>query len=245
MIQDCNFSVSEPLMVQCKIFDHIQTLTREHLRPTFPDLPTGVVAGFDRYYGLLNEDNHNLYEKIPGVLAKAVRHTISDERVGSYQSVLSRLQDELIVNTNLLGFQPLQSRKPEAKNLAYDAGIIPDRFPAAPRNTGINIQFPMSISTLLAQTKTFKLSNVDFNTLSNNGSIVRATMQQPIIETADDEEKRGEIYSFTNFRDQDSNFGLGVVYTLNLFKGVNKDEESKTWACVIHIHGLRIHVYKT
>lgn len=106
ILENVNFSVPEPILSQLKIFGRTQTLTREHLRPQFPDLPTEVIRGFGGYFGAISSENHNNYEELPcpGVLAEAVRQTVSDAGPGSYISSLQR--EGSIPNANLLGFRP-------------------------------------------------------------------------------------------------------------------------------------------
>lgn len=141
VIENLQFIVPEPILCQLRIFGRIQTLTREHLQPVFPSLPTERVAGFGGYYGPINVNTHNFYEEIPclGVLAEAVRQAVSNSPPGAY---LSALQAEgVIPNANLLGYKPLANRRNEAKNLAFDAGITADQFPETIRSTGFNIPF--------------------------------------------------------------------------------------------------------
>lgn len=198
--------------------------------PEFPSLPA-IIAESGGYFGPLHTNNHNLYEEIlcPGVLGEAVKQSISDSRPRPYDSV--RRPDDNIIVKNLLGYTNLQVRCPEAKNLAYDAGIIPEHFPSSPIGTGINIKFLMSISAILANTKTFKITHVDFHVMAKCGSITQAIMQRPIIDT-NPLEKRGKILVFTNFKEQDSAFGLSITYTPNLLKESGRNQDPSSWACI-------------
>lgn len=158
ILENISFSVPEPILSQLKIFGRIQTLTREHLRSQFPDLPTQRVGNFGGYFGNITSENHNNYEKFPcpGVLAEAVRQAVSD--TPPYVSSLQR--KGVVPNANLLGFRPLANRRGEAKNLAFDSNITSNNFPETVPRTGINITFLAAISGVLAQTKTFKIPSI-------------------------------------------------------------------------------------
>lgn len=129
LIENSQLSVPEPILIQLKTLGTIQTMTREHLTPTIPDLPTRIINGHGGYYGQIDINNHNLYEEIPciGVLSEAVRQSIGNAAPGPCQSALAK--EGLTPNQNLLGFRPLSNRRNEAKNLAFDAEITQDEFP--------------------------------------------------------------------------------------------------------------------
>ncbi|XP_036141519.1 uncharacterized protein LOC118645133 isoform X2 [Monomorium pharaonis] len=169
MLDQSAFSIPEPIMVQIKVIGNTQTMTKEHLHPEFPELPTQQIAGFGGYYGRINEDTHNLYEEIPcmGVLSEAVRHSISNEPPGPYASSLA--EENLTPTSNLLGFQNLGSRRNKAKNLAFHAGITNNEFPSYPPNTGINLNLLQAISAQLSHTKTFRVQTIAFGNLSESG----------------------------------------------------------------------------
>lgn len=179
-LEQLNFSIPEPLMLQLRVLGTTQTITREHLYSMFPALPTENVGVFGGYYGQLSSNTHNLYEELPclGVTSEGIRHSVSNEQPGRYQSSLST--DELIVSLNLPGYKNLGSRRNEAKNLAFDCGITQDEFPSYPPNTGINMDLINGISALLAQTKTFKITSVNFTTLAECGFVVQAVVERPI-----------------------------------------------------------------
>ncbi|XP_024894021.1 uncharacterized protein LOC112468878 isoform X2 [Temnothorax curvispinosus] len=235
IITGCSLYVPEPFMLQLLMFGRIQTLTGAHLCSEFPPLPTEVVQGFGGYYGPISADTHNLYEEIPclGVTSESVRHSISNDPPGRYHSSLERPADNIIPNENLLGFKPLGARCEEAKNFAFFAGITSEEFPVSLPNTGINLDFIRSISGILSRTKTFKTTRLDITTMAESGSITQAIMQKPIPAT-ETTQKRGEIYSFANFGGQDlaSAYGLGLVYTPNLFKEGLTPGLIAEWCCI-------------
>nr|XP_012235009.1 PREDICTED: uncharacterized protein LOC105679520 [Linepithema humile] len=144
-LDQLTFAVPEPLLLQLKVFGTTQTMTREHLYPEFPPLPTGLSATFGGYYGPLTVANHNLYEKISclGVLSEAVRHSISNEAPGPYPSSLST--DTLTATSNLLDknfrFQHIHmdivGSLPPSRRKKYCLTII-DRFTRWPE------AYPMS-----------------------------------------------------------------------------------------------------
>lgn len=231
LIEHTTFSVPDPIFYQLKIFGRIQTVTREHLRPTFPALPTQQVGGYGGYYGAISPATHNNYEELPcpGVLAEAVRQSVSDAAPGPYQSSLQA--EGIIPNQNLLGFRPLANRRNEAKNLAFDANITGNQFPETIPNTGINIVFMTAISGILAQTKTFKLNAVNFHTMTDSGSLVQAVMQKEAI-GSNQVEKLGELTSYGLFKEQDSLYGMGIAYIPNLYKMADTLATANQWCCI-------------
>lgn len=228
-----SFSIPEPILNQLKMFGQVQALSREHLRPRFPTLPTTRIQGQGGYYGMINIDNHNLYEEIPclGVLSEAVRAAISDLPPGPYQSSLALPANAVVPNSNLLGFQNLMSRRPEAKNLAFFNGITADAFPEDIPGTGFNLNFLLAISNYIAQTKTFRLSVVEFPILAKAGSLVQLTCQKSI-GAANEIEKRGDVFGFGTFRDQDPLFGVGIVYCPHLYKQSATVATANQWCCI-------------
>ncbi|KAG5875756.1 hypothetical protein JTB14_022465 [Gonioctena quinquepunctata] len=163
MSQTATFCVPEPITLQLKQL--VRAITE-----CIPTTPDGVlwppVAGANA-----DPTRHNLYEEIPcmGVLAEAVRASISDADPGLYPSELS--QPDAVVNRNLLGFRPLGMRRAEAKNLAFSSEITPQAFPSYPANTGFCFPFLQAISNALSLTKTFKNTEIVFSTLSDIGEI--------------------------------------------------------------------------
>lgn len=88
-------------------------MTKEHLKPDFPDIPVARIDGFGDYYGNLSSINHNLYEEILclGVFSETVRHAISNDPPGSY--IFALTITDLTPNKNLLGFRNLSNRRNE------------------------------------------------------------------------------------------------------------------------------------
>lgn len=113
-LEQQSFAIPEPILLQIKALGSTQTMTREHLYPEFPSLPTQLSGAFGEYYGPLSDDTHNLYEELPclGVLSEAIRN----QAPGPYASSLTT--QELTANQNLLGH--LGARRSKAKNLAFD-----------------------------------------------------------------------------------------------------------------------------
>lgn len=227
------FSVPEPLTNQLKILGATQTLTREHINPQFPSLPTEQVGGFGGYYGPLSEHTHNQYEELPslGVAAEAVRRALSNAPAGPYHSALAT--PELIPNENLLGFQPLGNRRLEAKNLAIACGITAERFPEYPNNTGINVEFLQSLSAVISRTNSFKLTAVSFQTLAEAGASVQTMVQRrpgpapPLRSELD-----GELLTTSLTLEPVSVNGAGIMYCLQLWKDEDQRQAAHSWACV-------------
>ncbi|EZA58147.1 hypothetical protein X777_01875 [Ooceraea biroi] len=94
-MEQTSFAIPEPILMQLKILGATQTTTRQHIYPQFPTIPTAFWM-----YGPLDERTHNLYEEIPclGELSEAVRHAISNEPPGRYNSAL--ITGLLIVDVN-------------------------------------------------------------------------------------------------------------------------------------------------
>ncbi|XP_011877164.1 PREDICTED: uncharacterized protein LOC105567156 [Vollenhovia emeryi] len=232
LIKNTQFSIPEPILIQLRLFGKIQTMTREHLRPSFPSLPTGVVKGRGGFYGPIDKDTHNLYEELPcmGVLSEAVQHTVSEWPPGPYPSSLAAYEIVRIPNSNLLGYKPLNNRISKAKNLAFHVGITADDFPETIPTTGFNINFMCKVSEILARTKTFKISTLDITTMTDEGSISQVTMQRCALPMQI--EKAGELFSYGNFEDQDSAFGLGIVYCPNLYKAATTVADASQWCCI-------------
>jgi len=71
---------------------------------------------------------------------------------------------------NLLGFRPLGSRRHEPKNLAFDSDITEAYFPSYPPNTGFHFRFLTPVSNVIANTRTFKNTEVVFSNLTEVGA---------------------------------------------------------------------------
>lgn len=206
-------------------------MTKEHLTPTIPSLPTSIISGHGGYYGTLALNTHNAYEELPslGVTNEAIRQSVSNEPPGPYQSSLAT--KEFIPNANLLGFRPLSHRRTEAKNIAFDSGITQDSFPEYPTNTGLNLPFLYAISAYLSQNKTFKIHNINFSSLSENGSVVQSITQEPT-EDYNLLEKLGDIKIISLFSEQLSSEGASIMYAPQLFKVANTIETANKWCCI-------------
>lgn len=177
LIQSTVFNIPEPLLLQLRVEGNIVTATKQHLYPAFPPMPAEVIAQRGGYYGALaapaaNVDDlrHTLYEEIPclGVAAFGVRQAISNAQPGTYNSTVTLKGQQ--PTQNLLGFRPLGHRRPEAKNLALELGITDANFPSYPTNLAFNLELLIAISSVLADTITFKMTPVIFSTLTEIGA---------------------------------------------------------------------------
>lgn len=231
ILEQLTFAVPAPILMQLKVLGRIQTTMREHLIPVFPELPTYAIAGHGGYYGVLSADTHNLYEEIPclGVLSEAVRQAVSNAQPGPYQSSLQ--QADLVPNGNLLGYYNLLTRRNEAKNIAFAAGITAAEFPEHPHNTGVNLDFLTSISSVLSNNKTFKTQNVNFITLANSGSLIQAMSQVPMM-NEHQLEKLCDIESRAISQETDSMNGCAVTFIPQLLKEKATRPTAHLWACV-------------
>ncbi|KAK7873281.1 hypothetical protein R5R35_011347 [Gryllus longicercus] len=243
LVQSTPFALPEPLLLAVRSLGNITTGTKQHLYPEFPPLPVEVVGNHGGYYGPLAEPaaipapppgvppqpppppqeadlRHNLYEEIPclGVLSTAIRRTVSNLPPGVYASDLT-FRNQAPTN-NLLGFRPLGHRRPEAKNLAFEVGITDAEFPAYPRNSGFSIDLLIALSNVLANTKTFKITQVVFSTLSEIGAQSQIVIERPLLTAATTNQPalRNEIQPTCLIRESESIFGSGVFFCLQLYK---------------------------
>lgn len=231
-LEQLNFSVPEPILLQLRVFGSTQTMTREHLYPTFPSLPNQEIGAFGGYFGSLDPTTHNLYEEIPclGVTGEAIRRSISNEPPGPYVSSLTT--EHLTVNQNLLGYRNLGSRRNEAKNLAFDCGITPEEFPSFPAATGLNMDLVNGISAILAQTHTFKVTSVSFPTLAECGSVVQAVIERPTLPTIPNRlEKAGELEVTALMNEDLSTLGSGIAFCPQLWKEAATIPTAPAWSC--------------
>lgn len=186
LTQTTPFVLPEPILLQVRQLGNAVSKTGQLLFPSIPPLPTQVIQGNGGYYGILAEpgegvDNniHNLYEEMPclGVLVDAVQASLSNNPPGPYIShVTYRGQQP---NANLIDFRPLGARRAEPKNLAFDCNITEADFPSYPAQTGFNYEFLVQVSNVLANTKTFKNTEVVFSTLSEVGSTSQLVISRP------------------------------------------------------------------
>lgn len=101
------FNVPEPIYLYLKGLGTIEADTGQTLIPRFPELPNQQVQGQGGYFGVVDGENHILYEEFPtlGVTGEGLRQSLSDAPPGVYNSSVAPA--ELAVNTNLQGFGPL------------------------------------------------------------------------------------------------------------------------------------------
>lgn len=255
LIQTSTFCIPEPILLQLTSIGNIETRTGQHLYPAFPILPTTSLSNRNGgYHGTFNLELpqqlaegqeqipaaflepdyylHNLFEEIPclGVTAEAIRASISDNQPGTYVSELTYGHQQ--PTANLIGFRPLAYRRPEAKNLAFDNGIGDDRFPDFPVNSAINFQFLMAISNALASTKTFKLTDVNFSTLSELGSISQVLLQRPLLTRVGAgllPGVRSEILATSLTKESPTTFGMSIFFAPQLLKD-NRGDDHSSWS---------------
>jgi hypothetical protein len=242
LIQSISFSIPEPLNLYLKSIGNIETSIKQHLYPSFPPLPTVVIDGYGGHYGLLTAPEaaapnadlvHNLYEEIPclGVLSYATSQAISDNPPGPYVSLVAYQNTQ--PTQNLLGFKPLGARRNEAKNLAFSEGITSTTFPSFPAGTGICINFLVSVSHQLANTKTFRLSNVVFSTMPEAGSQAQVVIERPQPQDGDFTpiialEQRPECL----IKEPEATFGSGIFFDFQLFKENAPNGSTISWSLI-------------
>lgn len=240
LIQTAPFCVPEPILLQLKALGNVVAHTGIHLYPEFPTLPTALLENLGGYYGSLDDPAqagvpqpiqlHNLYEEIPcmGVVAAAVRATISDVPLGAYPSAVTRNGQQ--PSANLFGFKPLILRCEEAKQLARNHGFTPDFQPEYPSRTGINFPFLAAISDILAGTNTFKNTDVVFSTMSDSGSLAQTVIERPYVAVdVHTPAILGEINTTLLAKETPSIFGMGTFFCCQLLKertGNNDDSWS-------------------
>ncbi|XP_022164279.1 uncharacterized protein LOC111029553 [Myzus persicae] len=234
-------------MLQLNQLGNVVTFTQQHLRATFPTLPQEQIGGRGGYYGVLkppgpgiDDSLHNLYEEIPclGVLSEAIMHAISDEPAGPYQSVVT--YESLQPNNNLIGFRPLNPhRHQDAKNIAFSADISASHFPDYPANTAINLTLLMSISSILKGSKGFKISKVNFSTLSEAGSASQTIVSRPLTI-----ERQTNLMSTINTtslaRNSHDLFGEACLFCSQLMKDSGSDADHTRWCMISPAAGLPI-----
>ncbi|KAG8234315.1 hypothetical protein J437_LFUL013055 [Ladona fulva] len=226
LVQSTSFVLPEPLLLQMRALGNIVTQTKQHLYPMLPPLPTHVIGGHGGYYGTLlppaaGVDNsiHNLYEEIPclGVTSYAVMRSISNDPPGPYNSLLT-FQDQQPTN-RLLGFRPLSHRRPEAKNLALAVGVTDAAFQSYPANTGFNLELLVAISKTLANTSTFKNTNIVFSTLSEIGAQSQTVIVRPELIPGDTTPSLvGDIRPTSLMQESESILGSGLFFCTQLMK---------------------------
>lgn len=231
LIESLQLCVPEPIFLQLRALGNVVSPTGQHLYPEFPPLPVEQIGGFGGYYGELDENTHNLYEELPclGVTAEAVRQTVSVAPAGPYVSALAPQNQPC--NGNLLGFRPLGHRRQEPKDFAAQRGITNDQFRCYPPNTMINIEFLSAISDQLALTKTFRLNDVVFSTLSEIGGQAQTTVQHPIPDVGT-RCSQGEVRVTSLSKVSSSVFGSGAFFLPQLMKEPGGLNQHNTWCCI-------------
>lgn len=227
------FSVPDPILYQLKMVGEIQAVGRQHLVPNLPTLPTSPVKGFGVYYGRITVDNHNLYEEVPclGVMAEALRAFCTDTDPGPYPSNLST--NDRVVNQNLLGYDIIRTKNPEAVEFIEMYDIKPDRFPEQPALTGFNLELMKAISKEISTSLSFRVSTLNLRTLSASGSLAQTIIQYP--QPIEDErvlEKRG-WYQLTSVNNQQLTIcGGALAYAPQLRKTSNTRATAEKWCCI-------------
>lgn len=238
IIQTASFCVPEPLMLQLKHIGNITTKTGQHLYTAFPAYPSQAINGHGGYNGILavpnpavNDDIHNQFEEIPcsGVTSSAVRAAVSNSQPGPYQSDVTYQGQQ--PTTNLLGFKPLTHRRNEAKNTALEIGITEDVFPEYPVNTGINFPFLMAVSNLLANTKTFKPTDVVFSTMTEAGSTAQTIIEHPQLDAGNPNmiAINSDLQPTSLTSEVPSTFGAGIFFCAQLLKN-SIDDLNTSWS---------------
>lgn len=232
-----NFNVPEPIYLYIKALGTIQTTsTGQTLIPEFPPLPTEQVENFTGFYGAIAANNHNLYEEIPclGVMSQALCVALSDANVGRYPSALD--VDNVLVNANLLGFEPLTARRLEGKNFFLNIGLTPDQLPVSIPMTGFNYDLVYNVSQWIGTTKTFKIQSVCFDTLGINGSQAQTIIQKPIA-AQNIRNIMGEVRETSVSKESTTIFGLGYYTCFELYKispnlpADNASIQAQVWCC--------------
>lgn len=220
VIRNREYTLLGPISVYLRGIGNIVTLTGQHLYPDFPALPTSTVGGKTGFYGAISIDNHNLYEEIPcfGVLAEAIQYAVSASNPGVRPSVLNVPNSP--VNGNLLGFKPLQNRRLEAKDLALSSDITSEQFHETRQHTAINLRLINAISDILAGTKTFRVSHVNFSTMSINGSQTQIIETKRTGEIQPGSDVNSEVQPQCLIKEKDAHFGSAIYCGFQLEKSV-------------------------
>lgn len=191
------------------------------------------------YYGILDDDNHNLYEEIAqlGVLAESIQTALGDTLPGEYASAVA--PPELAVNQNLLGYCPLGIRRTEAKNFFLNLGITQDEFAQNPNNTGFNFDLIYSISDWLGTKTTFKNEKIHFENFPSEGGQAQAVISHPVVDNAINVRNcMGHIVGTALMRDNKTTFGIAQFTLFQMMKEpvINPLHHAainaRAWCCV-------------
>ena len=173
---------------------------------------------------------YNYYEELCplGIPAYAVRMALTNQPAGLYNSVVDRNNQQ--PNGNLLGFLPLGHRRDEAKNLALNSGITLQNVPSFPAKSAFNVDFLAAISNVLANTETFKLTSVVFNTLSEAGSLSQTLIETPVKLVPNQSCVRSYIRPTSLVKYSEAIFGSAIFYCHQLLKEDYSDQDHSPWA---------------
>lgn len=166
------FNVPEPIRLYLMGIGNVVSKTGQHLYPSFPELPHKTVDSIPATYGKISVQNHNLYEEIPclGISIGLIRATMNPVNpLPQWNPPL--MPQHYTSNENLLGYHNIRRPRAEALSILDAAGIDEGHFPNFPNTSGFNFNLLRSVSAILANTKTFKVTPVNFQTLSESGSV--------------------------------------------------------------------------
>lgn len=233
------FNVPQPIYLWLNALGVVKcTSTGQTLIPQFPELPIQQVDGHGGYFGMIDVNNHNIYEEIPslGVCAEALRQALSDAQPGPYQS--SIVAEPLNANNNLPGFSDLGTRTNEARSFFSAIGVTENEFPETVAHTAFNIELMCKISDWIGDTVTFKMQPIHFRKLGINGAQAQTVISRPktsalrIINISD------RIKGTALSRNSSTTFGLAHYCLFQLMKenyavpNNNPSQNTCSWSCV-------------
>lgn len=240
MCDSTEFNVPSPLAIYLKALGEIQTSTTgQTLIPDFPPMPIEEVNNYTGYYGPINNHNHNLYEEIPclGVMAEAVRQTVSNTPPGRYVSSLDT--PNVPVNSNLLGFEPLAVRRNEGKNFYISLGITQQDFDESILGTAFNYDLMYAVSQWITTRTTFSIDKMKIENMSKHGSQMQTILQHPQLVGTNRVQRNilSEVNNTSLSNESVTNFGAAYYCTFQLYKespviqGINLSITSGAWCC--------------
>lgn len=240
IIRNREYSLMDPITTYLKSIGNVVALTGQHLAPSFPELPNTTVNGKPGFFGVIDEQTHNLYEEIPtfGVLAEAIQYAVGSSPPGEYPSCLSTTTAK--VNSNLIGYRPLQTRRQEAKDLAFSHGITDNQFPSSKGNTGINIGLINAVSDIIANIKTFKITKTNFAEMSISGSQAQL-INLHRTDTDNTPDVKAELQPYSLIKEKESAYGLAIFSSLQLSKSsADLATAPTTWLCITPMQPPRV-----
>lgn len=219
MLNRTTLTVLDPIKIYLEGTGNIITTGHNHLYPEFPPLPNTVINGTGGYYGSLNTATHNLYEELPccGVLAEAVRHSVSNDLPGPYVSILCQCEPK-----------STRHQRREAKELASSCGITADQFPSDIPNCSINVQLILQTSSFLAKTSSFKTNSINYFKTSPSGALAKVIKTVPQTMTA--RNSQSEISAHSTARIAVAEHGASIVFGYNQMKEAADDQS--VWCCI-------------